>query len=468
MEPNAVEKPKIGLLDQYLGLNLGDTAIFESVLRNIRHRAPGAQFVGITLRPRATSRIHGIGGFTATGLSVPFYSDGLYYKPPKNGASDIPESAESDSPTRTGSLREVVKVMPLVGPVSRKFVKFLRALWAARREPPQLWRAYRLAKGLDALIVSGGGQIDDEWGGPWGHPYTLFRWAIVCALARTPYLVLSVGVCRLDSWLSRVFVRLALARSQYRSYRDPGSKEKLSSWRFTKDDPCVPDLAFGLWRDQPAQSQKRADKGRIGVSPIAFGRPGVWSIPDAAVYGSYLEVLSSFVSELVKAGWEVHVFTSADEDKWAQQDLMEKLDPNVQACLKTVPFASLQELLESLSKLDLVVASRLHGAVLAHLSGVPVVAVSFDRKVDAHMEMMNQKPYVLDIRTVSVDALKAKFELAVDKQDDLKGTIQEGMASKNIQVQDQFDQIVDRIVPGKRARDGRGLPNARNFAGPDK
>ena len=36
-------------------------------------------------------------------------------------------------------------------------------------------KSYQVAKTLDILVVSGGGQLLDTWG-PWDYPYTLFIW----------------------------------------------------------------------------------------------------------------------------------------------------------------------------------------------------------------------------------------------------------------------------------------------------
>ena len=33
------------------------------------------------------------------------------------------------------------------------------------------------------LVVAGGGQLDEEWGGSWGHPYALMKWAVLARVA---------------------------------------------------------------------------------------------------------------------------------------------------------------------------------------------------------------------------------------------------------------------------------------------
>jgi polysaccharide pyruvyl transferase WcaK-like protein len=45
---------------------------------------------------------------------------------------------------------------------------------------------------------------------------------------------------------------------------------------------------------------------------------------------------------------------------------------------------------------DAVIASRLHGVLLSHITGVPVLAISYHRKVRAHMEDMGQQKFCMD------------------------------------------------------------------------
>ena len=85
-------------------------------------------------------------------------------------------------------------------------------------------RSYLLLRKVDALVVAGGGQLDDEWGGSWGHPYTLMKWAVLARAAGSSVVFLSVGACRIDSQLTRTFLKAALSSARYRSYRDEESR----------------------------------------------------------------------------------------------------------------------------------------------------------------------------------------------------------------------------------------------------
>ena len=105
---------------------------------------------------------------------------------------------------------------------------FLKPIYKAARRVYQELRhcagAYRFLRTEDLLIVSGGGQLDEEWGGPWGHPFTLFKWAVLARIAHVPFAIASVGACKLTSKTSRFFVSVALRMAQIPVLSRPGKQ----------------------------------------------------------------------------------------------------------------------------------------------------------------------------------------------------------------------------------------------------
>jgi polysaccharide pyruvyl transferase WcaK-like protein len=56
------------------------------------------------------------------------------------------------------------------------------------------------------------------------------------------------------------------------------------------------------------------------------------------------------------------------------------------------------------------VASRLHGVILSHLVAIPVLALSYDPKVDAQMTIAKQKDYCLDINALELNKFIERFK----------------------------------------------------------
>ena len=79
------------------------------------------------------------------------------------------------------------------------------------REISHSFEGYRVLRKQDLLVVSGGGQLDDKWGGPWVLPYALCKWVLLARAARVPCAVVSVGACcQITSLASRMFFSTAL------------------------------------------------------------------------------------------------------------------------------------------------------------------------------------------------------------------------------------------------------------------
>src|ERR1700683_4407939 len=72
-DPQAIgPRPRIALVTPYSGGNLGDAAIQDSMISNLRRRIPGAQFLGITLNGDNFLTKHGDGAFPLLAARMPF------------------------------------------------------------------------------------------------------------------------------------------------------------------------------------------------------------------------------------------------------------------------------------------------------------------------------------------------------------------------------------------------------------
>ena len=71
------------------------------------------------------------------------------------------------------------------------------------RELSFLARSFRVLRSFDLLVISGGGQLLDCWGGPWKFPYTIFKWVLLAKLAHVRCIVLNVGAGPLNPALKQ-------------------------------------------------------------------------------------------------------------------------------------------------------------------------------------------------------------------------------------------------------------------------
>jgi polysaccharide pyruvyl transferase WcaK-like protein len=433
---------------------LGDAAIQESVIQNIRRRWPESEIVGFTLNPADTERRHGIRSFPISGLF-----NGLApvdWTPVMEPQPSVRESSNA-KPLSSRAKARLERI-----PILRKSVPFLRAgLVMPVRKVFDEWRllvrGYQLMREFDILAVSGGGQLDDFWGGAWRHPYTLFKWAVMARLAKTRFVFLSVGVGSARTmrdvhknvgvgFLSRFFIKWALRLASYRSYRDTGSKDiVVRLWGYSAD-PVFPDLAYGLVVS--ADADEALPDQCIAVSPIAYRHPDdtEWREKDPHAYWRYLSVLAHFVARLCAKGHEVVLFaTNHHMDQRAIDDLATLVgNSHNRDTMRNITFAQVDTLVQLfgvLRRARVVVASRLHGVLLSTLVGTPVLAVSYERKVEQLMKDLGQSDFCVEIDDYTQRDLDHRMEQLLSAHDAVRQRLRSTVREFASSLDGQFDAV---------------------------
>jgi polysaccharide pyruvyl transferase WcaK-like protein len=441
-DPKKSRPIRIGLLTPYNGANLGDGAIQEAVITNIKVRYPDACIHGFTLNPEATGRLHNITCSPLTALPL------LHYWAPTPSKAFKVSSQERERTRFLQGVKNVAKTIPFAYSLLKGLRRWATATSYLMAEFQLVWQGYRMLKDFDLLIVSGGGQLDDYWGGAWGHPFALFKWALIARATGTDYLFLSVGTCTFKSRLSVMFVKWALQMASYRSYRDEISKKLLEHFTFTHNDPVCPDLAFSY--DMPANKKLpsgRKGKTIVGISPIAYLSSYYWPKRDLKIYASYMASLTTFVSSLLRDDFSVIFFHTSGTDKFVVEELLESLqkDNLIEDTdnVEVVATKKAEDLLTLMSGVDIVVASRLHGVMLSHLMNRPVLAISYDRKVTTYMQDVGQGEFCLDIHHIDPQLLINTFLALSLKQELVKDQIAKKTTEFKQSLSIQFDEILN-------------------------
>lgn len=419
-------RPRVALLTSYNGGNLGDAAIQHAMIANLRLRMPGAQFWGITLNCDNFVKQHGVGAFPLLASMMPFsYRSGWILAQQPNTAERF--TTESDDPghkVRTNPIRRALRSVPGLVP----FLKKARAWMAAvLREVFHSFEGYRVLRTQDLLVVSGGGQLDDEYGGAWRLPFALCKWVLLARLARVPCAMASVGASEITSPTSRTFLSMALRMCCYRSYRETKSRA-IAAGLLPRaiNDSVVPDLAFSLPDSDlpsPVGSIRKMARGRsvIAISPIAYAKPGSWPTPDRALHDRYVQQMAQVLSCLFRRGhFVVVVCSSLGDDESVIPDLLGRVDDEMTCSLDgQIHFPTIKtwrDLVAVLRDTDYLIASRLHGTILGFVTQTPAVAISFGPKVDWVMEDLHQTDYLLQIRDFTAeDVLNALDRIKVSR-----------------------------------------------------
>lgn len=393
---------KIGIMGPFGFGNLGDAAIQQAMIQNIQNYYPDAEIYGFSLNPEDTETRHGIPSFLMCNTD------------PKKWWGGDKKSFISSM-----LLRVVCGIRTIPNPILRKMGGLVKLPLQLVLELITMVRASQLLKGMDLFIVSGGGQLDDYWGGVWQNPYSLLLWGTLARLRKTKFLMVSLGAGPINSPLSKLFIRGALRLANYRSYRDEDSRKYIEKVvGFKRNDLIYPDLAHSLDLNQYQKfSFQQKHRYVVGVGPMTYFDPRVWPEKDSSVYLSYLTKLASFVSWLIQKQYGILFFTGeASEtlgDQPVIQDLRNILKENgvtdLEGQIIEEPIETLDDLMSGLAMADLVVASRFHGVLLSQLMNKPVLALSYHPKVDMLMTDTGQTEYCLPIDSFDVETLKERF-----------------------------------------------------------
>jgi polysaccharide pyruvyl transferase WcaK-like protein len=376
--------PRIGVIYPSGWGNLGDEAILQATFHALRERWPGVELRAFTTHPERTAANHGVAAEPLTGLARPLFG-----------------APREDEPFLVRAARSIARRTRGV-PVVEKLTK-----WASERtadlvfEAKSAKSAWQWLSTADLVLASGGGQLDDVWGGTWGQPYALARWAWLAKRADVPFAFLSVGYGRASTWLSRRFMRYAVEQAAYCSVRDSESRALTAGLGVKRDLHVVPDLAFAL---APGSPRPLPQSGyEIGISPMVYLRPGSWPHEDAAEYRRLIGLWASLVSACANAGNRVQLFVSDPEDMLAVEDVWNQLNESVRAATSINHAASPDALMEFFRGIDLVISSRLHGVLLAMVAARPVLALSHERKVRTVMADAGVASFCTELKTATVD-----------------------------------------------------------------
>jgi polysaccharide pyruvyl transferase WcaK-like protein len=457
----------IALLTPYTGSNLGDGAIQEAVIYNTRQRFPDAEILLFTTDPTQTTRLHGLPSFPITAIHISGYSTTL-----------LRSSSEICAPMANASSRfEFIKQRLKASRLAYRLLRVPYCFYKVFRygipmlvgELRHLAVTFGKLKKLDLVLVSGGGQIDDYWGGAFGHPYTLFKWSLLARMARKPVAFLSVGVCDLESRFTNFFVKQALRIAAHRSYRDQKSKDMVRQFSFTKADWVFPDLAFSFPKERRKSDRTSTVKSTqpiVGVSPIAYLSSFDWPRKELTVFERYLDNLRSFALALLQKGATIILFATDAPDKKVvsvlRAQLQNELPPDKAQQIREVAPETVDELFSEFQQMDYVVASRLHGIILAHLALIPVLAISYDRKVDTYMEDVEQAKFNQNLRTVEEQTLMEAFQSLQACSPDVLATIRHKVDEYEGRLEWLYDHVLGLATSNpNNALVSQARPNAQ-------
>ena len=310
-------------------------------------------------------------------------------------------------------------------------------------------KSYQVAKTLDILVVSGGGQLLDTWG-PWGFPYTLFIWVWLARLAGARCYFINVGAGPLKTALGKWFVRLALSGADYLSFRDWRSLRLIQDIGGRCGGAKVKaDNVYGLSLSSLSIAQSRirnASSLVVGISPMAYCDPGRFWTRDADSYERYMRELAEFGAHLVRQGHRIQIFSS---DIWFDAQAIIDLQGAIRKRVTderadwviAERVTGIDAFMTQLSRVDCILTCRFHGVVFAHLLNVPVLALAHHQKISTLMRDFDLGDYCLDIDTFSAPLLIATLDRLLSNAQEVQTHVAQRVRLYREEIAQQFDQL---------------------------
>lgn len=275
--------------------------------------------------------------------------------------------------------------------------------------PASLRRTLAEYRAADLVVSAGGTYLVPNY----RMMPKVYDFLITLALGR-PLVLFTQSLGPFPAGRERALLRSVLRRCRLIMVRDRRSRDHLAELGVPVAQIAVcPDAAFALAPQRiAADRQRTGNPPQIAVSlrdwPFFDGQPATTGM------ARYLDAVATFVQSVVENENARVTFVSSCQgapEYWTDDSRMavgvlDRLPARVRENVAVDrSFRSPGELIERLRPFDVVVATRMHVAILALCAGVPVIPVAYEFKTRELAASLGLGALLQDIECVSADSL---------------------------------------------------------------
>lgn len=442
---------RIGIFGHYGNENLGDEAIILACVQQLGRRLPSAELVLLSLKPSDSSSRYDLPALPIRRGSETSRTATEQRRSETSQRIDYSGASSTGCEVKESLLKRTAKSLPLLAPVLRTLKGVPQRLKSAAEEVRFLAASRGRLKELDYLIVAGSNQFLDNFGGPWGFPYTLLKWALLARSVGVPVAYVSVGAGPLDSRLSHFMIRRALRSAAYLSFRDNKSRELVDP-RDAFGGKVYPDLAFfvELPSEGPAGAKSHEHGAVVAINPMPVYDARYWYIQDSEKYQAYVEKIVQLVEYIARVGYVPRLFPTQTKDRNVIDDIVNALvdggrDESWVRDMAVEP-STVDELLRFLLAADIVVPTRFHGTVLGLWAGKPTIGACYYRKAKDLLVSFGQSDLAFDIDDLEVEELCRAVNETAARADAVSRDIRRRRDEYVRALHGQFDELAELIA----------------------
>jgi polysaccharide pyruvyl transferase CsaB len=266
-----------------------------------------------------------------------------------------------------------------------------------RMKPAQVWKALRKCDGL----ISGGGSLLQDATGWKTIPYYIGVLKLAQWL-RKPTFIYSQGLGPVNRSIFYSSIVSTFSKCAYVSVRDTESANLLGKMGYTKDVEVVPDPVMGLPLKEGTKQANMAEHkapvtGDVSAEAEAEVKPPVIGVSvrywnkDRSELAGIAESLKRIAEHYKGAAVIRFLPFHLPLDEQASREVMALLKDSgcTARCEVAEGVEHPQDMLGKVAACDLLIGMRLHSLIYGASQEVPMVAVSYDPKIDQFMRRLD-------------------------------------------------------------------------------
>lgn len=259
----------------------------------------------------------------------------------------------------------------------------------------------------DVIINIGGFSISDKQSIQGNIVYCIE--IMLSKLFNKPFIAFPQDMGPFKTMIRRFFIKRFLPNSKLIVVRSKESKKYLEEIGI-KNVHITPDLAFILKPSSKKRAEEILAKHKVAKCPF------VCIIPNMRVYErnkKYVDTLSSIVNFIVDKLETNVLFLSHEFKKSGNDDrfVINKVIDNIKnknKVFKITEEYSAPDLKAIISKADILISSRFHGAIAGLSICVPTIVIGWAHKYKELMTLVKQEKYSVDYQDVDIEKIMDK------------------------------------------------------------
>ena len=334
-----------------------------------------------------------------------------------------------------------------------------RLRWLSRRRLLAASTRTAVSEYLTASIVvaSGGGYLGDSYRRPLPFWHLEYRCA---GAAGVPLVFFSQSVGSVRHLSTRLFVRKALRRGDLFIARDPQTLVNIASLGSFGDRTALcADAALLLKAPTADRPPSRSSGPCVGVSLIRWDH---YSGEGERKHAAYLDALQRALGGLLRGDptLQVRLYgtnrahrTNSMNDSAVLEEMRRRLaEEGLGDRCVVVDWTPYPDVfMRDVSQCDLLVATRMHSAIMAFNVGVPAAGIAYEEKLRGLLEMFELGDYVVDIENPG--AIPDLVGRAYENREQMRRTV-ERMAPVLRSQASRAMELVKRVTSEERPRPG--------------